>query len=196
MMWLTADTHFGHKRIGELAGRLHVDVHEGDALLKARWVERVHAGDEVYILGDLAMGDFRQSLELVASLPGRKRLIPGNHDRVHPVYKGSPAKRSEWRTAYEEAGLEVLALEAELDLGGGLIVRASHFPYEGDHSEHDRHVDWRPVDDGRWLVHGHVHELWKVKDRMVNVGVDVWDYAPVSFDEVRSLIIEEEERKA
>lgn len=35
---------------------------------------------------------------------------------------------------------------------------------------------------------GHVHEKWKVKktkySTLVNIGVDVWDYMPVSFDEI------------
>lgn len=191
MRWLTADLHFGHVRIGELAGRPHADVHAGDSLLTMRWRERVAPEDEIFILGDLAMGDFARSLALVASLPGRKMLVPGNHDRVHPAYRASPEKRSRWLSAYEEAGLQVLPLEVDIDLGEGMVVRASHFPYSGDHTEQDRHVEWRPQDDGRWLVHGHVHELWKMKDRQVNVGVDVWDYSPVSASEVRSLIIEE-----
>jgi len=35
---------------------------------------------------------------------------------------------------------------------------------------------------------GHVHNLWKVekynRDVIINVGVDVWEFAPVSIDEV------------
>jgi calcineurin-like phosphoesterase family protein len=32
---------------------------------------------------------------------------------------------------------------------------------------------------------GHVHEKWKKKDLLLNVGVDVWNGYPVSFDEVK-----------
>ena len=31
------------------------------------------------------------------------------------------------------------------------------------------------------IFHGHVHKLWKYKKKMINVGVDVWDYYPVSI---------------
>jgi len=35
---------------------------------------------------------------------------------------------------------------------------------------------------------GHVHDKWKIQrtehDVVVNVGVDVWDYAPVSMDRI------------
>ena len=40
----------------------------------------------------------------------------------------------------------------------------------------------RPQSDGRWLIHGHVHSLWKVKpyEKMLNVSVEVWGLEPVS----------------
>ena len=50
----------------------------------------------------------------------------------------------------------------------------------GDSGEEDRYVDRRPADDGGWLLHGHVHERWRWHRRMINVGVDVWDYRPVA----------------
>ena len=33
-----------------------------------------------------------------------------------------------------------------------------------------------------WLLHGHVHEKWRQQGRMVNVGVDVWDFTPIAED--------------
>jgi calcineurin-like phosphoesterase family protein len=40
---------------------------------------------------------------------------------------------------------------------------------------------------------GHVHEKWKIKrlnenSIMVNVGVDVWNFKPVSYEEIWSAI--------
>ena len=41
---------------------------------------------------------------------------------------------------------------------------------------------------------GHVHDLWRVKrtghDVIVNVGVDVWGYTPVSMSEILELVNE------
>ena len=65
---------------------------------------------------------------------------------------------------------------------------AGHFPYEGDSHDEDRFTRWRPVDDGAWLLHGHVHTSWQVNGRQINVGVDVWDYAPVSEAALAALI--------
>lgn len=36
--------------------------------------------------------------------------------------------------------------------------------------------------------HGHVHERWACNGRMVNVGVDVTGFRPVSLDEVAAVI--------
>jgi calcineurin-like phosphoesterase family protein len=40
------------------------------------------------------------------------------------------------------------------------------------------------VDDGLPLICGHVHEAWRVRGRMLNVGVDVNDFTPVSQEQV------------
>jgi len=45
---------------------------------------------------------------------------------------------------------------------------------------------------GIYLV-GHVHTLFVHKNNVVNVGVDVLDYHPVSIDDVRNLLKEKEE---
>ena len=78
--------------------------------------------------------------------------------------------------------------EVELELAGGIEVRLCHFPYEGDSGERDRYVEERPVDDGRWLLHGHVHETWRQRGRMINVGVDAWAGRPVSEQRLVELI--------
>lgn len=47
----------------------------------------------------------------------------------------------------------------------------------------------RPVDDGEtWLLHGHVHERWRQAERMINVGVDVWEYRPVAEGTLESVL--------
>jgi hypothetical protein len=32
--------------------------------------------------------------------------------------------------------------------------------------------------------HGHVHKAWKKNDKQINVGVDVWDFKPVSLEQL------------
>jgi calcineurin-like phosphoesterase family protein len=47
----------------------------------------------------------------------------------------------------------------------------------------------RPVDNGLPLIHGHVHNSWKVNGRQINVGVDVWDFTPVSEADLSLLVM-------
>jgi calcineurin-like phosphoesterase family protein len=63
-----------------------------------------------------------------------------------------------------------------------------HHPYILIGPGDDKYEKWRPKDDGRWLICGHVHEKWKVVDKMINVGVDQWNYKPVSIEEISKII--------
>lgn len=84
----------------------------------------------------------------------------------------------------------------------GTTVLLNHMPYQyRDDSPADpaserpkysepRHVKYRPTDQGLWLLHGHVHEKWKTKAKMINVGVDVWDFYPVPITSSEKLIHE------
>ena len=174
--FFTADLHLGHRNIIDYCGRPFRDADEMNAALIARWNAAVTPDDEVVVLGDFAMGHLDDTLALTAILHGRKVLLAGNHDRCwfgHKKVMEAATQR------YIDAGFdEIWQGTVPLDVDG-TAVRACHFPYQGDSHDHDRFVEHRPSDDGSWLLHGHVHERWKVRDRMINVGVDVWDYTPV-----------------
>lgn len=71
---------------------------------------------------------------------------------------------------------------------GPFAALACHLPYQGDSHDDRRFVGQRPADAGLVLLHGHVHERWKVNGRQVNVGVDVWDYRPVSDPQILSAL--------
>ena len=179
--WFTADLHLGHARIVELCGRPFADVGEMNEAIIARWNERVQPGDRVFVLGDVALGRIAETLPLITRLHGDKLLVPGNHDRC---WSGHSKVRSVDRTRYEDVGFTILP---DLHRHGDWWL--CHLPTAGDSHDEDRYRDHRPViPDGDWLVHGHVHEKWRVNGRQVNVGVDVWDFAPVSEDEVRVLV--------
>ena len=176
--WLTSDLHLGHENIIRYCGRTFADAAEMDDELVRRGNERVGGDDEVWVLGDVAMGSIRASLARVAELRGTKHLVAGNHDRCWPGNR----RAERWSAPYRDAGFATIAVAAEIDLGEGVVLPASHFPYEGDSHDEDRFVPWRPVDRGGWLLHGHVHERWRVHGRQINVGVDVWDFAPAAAD--------------
>ncbi len=67
-------------------------------------------------------------------------------------------------------------------------------PLECDKSDtlafESRFVDQRPdyPPDDTWMLCGHVHEAWRQHGRVINVGCDVWDYAPVSAQRLVEII--------
>lgn len=178
--WFTSDLHLGHVKINELAGRPFSSVEEMNEILVARWNDVVSPGDEVWVLGDFVMGKKDETLPLVSRLNGTKHLIPGNHDRVMPT----DPQLARWLPRYREVGIIVHNMYEEIQFGKS-GAGMCHFPFSGDSHGGDRYEELRPVDEGQLLLHGHVHEQWKQRGRMLNVGVDVWDFYPVHEETIR-----------
>jgi calcineurin-like phosphoesterase family protein len=175
--WFTSDEHYGHRNIIEYSGRPFANVDEMTRELIARHNAAVSKDDEVWHLGDFSL-DERLVPQILPQLKGRHRLVVGNHDRCHPCHKKSNGATRR----YLLYGFETVSFQVHM--GPWLL---NHLPYVGDSSHEARYPEWRPKDDGRWLLHGHVHELWKVRDRMINVGVDQWDYRPVALNELEKM---------
>ncbi|HRE00676.1 MAG TPA: metallophosphoesterase family protein [Ilumatobacteraceae bacterium] len=177
--FFTSDLHFGHANVIGYCGRPFHGVGQMNAAMVAAWNTVVGPDDEVWVLGDLAMGKLDESLQCAAQLVGRKHLVIGNHDRP---FRGHGAAR------YEAVGFELHHGHVELDMPNGVTVVACHFPYTGDSHDVDRYDEHRPADEGRWLLHGHVHERWRQRGRMINVGVDAWGGYPVTDTHLATLI--------
>lgn len=189
--WFTSDLHLGHVNVIAYTGRPFPDVGVMDAALVALWNTVVAPDDEVWVLGDLAMGRIDESLPIASHLLGRKHLVLGNHDR--PFSGGK--RQDEWTERYLDQGgfVDLHHGDVDLDLEDGTSVRLCHFPYEGDSGDRDRFTAERPADDGRWLLHGHVHEKWRQRGRMINVGVDAWAGQPVPETTIIELVTSRED---
>lgn len=200
--YFSSDQHFGHERACTLSGRPFSSVEEMNETLIENWNATVAPGDTTWILGDVCMGHIDKTLPLCARLNGRKILVSGNHDRTWVGYgahyrASAKQKQTDWAKRYKEEGGFAEIYDGTWSVGinlrrhGEVVhVQMSHFPYEGDHTADERYLEWRPKDQGRWLLHGHVHEEWKVRGRQINVGVDRWDYTPVSESALVGLILD------
>ena len=184
-MWFTADLHLGHANIIRYCERPFADAEAMNRSLVQGWNDTVGADDTVWVLGDVALGKISETLTMIAELNGRKLLLAGNHDRC---WAGHGRRAEGWTERYLDAGFaEVHQGQMKLPLADKKVL-ACHFPYRGDSHDRDRYTEHRPVDKGDWLLHGHVHERWRQWGRMINVGVDVWGYRPVSERAITELI--------
>ena len=183
--WFTADLHLGHANIIGYCNRPFADAEAMNRSLVEGWNDAVGDGDTVWVLGDVALGRLSDTLALVSMLRGRKLLLAGNHDRC---WEGHGKRAKGWTERYLDAGFaEVHQGQLPLRVAGHEVL-ACHFPYRGDSQDRDRYVDQRPADRGQWLLHGHVHERWRQRGRMINVGVDAWGYRPVAEQTIAELL--------
>lgn len=166
MIWFTGDRHFRHLNrrgtgIIDYCNRPFRDILHMEEELIRRHNEIVKPEDIVYDLGDFGFGRPADLAPLLKRLNGVHVLIRGNHD-------GS-------RSACLRIGFADAIMEQELFLMlDGSVLRLRHVPP----------AESVPPEPGVIRLCGHVHEKWKVRNNVVNVGVDVWDFRPVSLQEI------------
>lgn len=175
MRWFSSDHHFFHKKVIELCNRPFSSLEEMHEEMIKRWNDRVKPTDEVHYAGDFAFGGTTVGKSITSRLNGKLIGYWGNHDKK--------AKELLNRGFHDVKNDGLLHL-------GRKLVRISHYPYAPKRVDEDtRFLDRRVPDDGHtWLLHGHVHHHYKLRGRMINVGVDVWNFAPVSEDDIIMLI--------
>ena len=164
--WFTSDTHFGHIRIIELAHRPFGTVEEMDETMIARWNERVATGDLIYHLGDFALADHNIYLP---RLNGQKRLIIGNHDHSNRVKKAAG-----WNTINDMLTVKVDDVSIVLCHYGLRVWNKSHY--------------------GALHFYGHSHGSLPGDSQSIDVGVDCWDFRPISLEEIQSRLATQPKR--
>ena len=176
-IWFTSDTHFYHENIIHFCNRPFKDVAEMNETLVRNWNETVPEDGIVFHLGDFCLGGSKYWNDILYRLNGKIYLILGNHDMKN-IRQGF-MKRFEYVTQ-----------QMTICVGGQSII-LNHNPflcYGGA---------YRDV----WQLFGHVHSgplsktgldhprLNMLFPLQYDVGVDNNNFRPVSFAEVRRIIM-------
>lgn len=122
-VWFTSDLHIGHRMVAELRGHT-TETH--DNILADNWDKLVKPADQVWVLGDISAGGSksqRTALEWIATRPGAKHLIAGNHDGCAPMHRNS----HKWLPVYMQAFESVAHAARRRHNGGNILL--SHYPY-------------------------------------------------------------------
>lgn len=152
--WFTADTHFGHTNIIKYCKRPWKTVDKMNRMLTLNWNSRVRPNDIVIHLGDFAFKEASKIEVYLENLNGHITFVKGNHDSNNSL------------------NTRILAMMMDINNKRFYCV---HNPREANLTY-------------KFVLCGHVHEKWKIrkvkKTFIINVGVDVWNYAPVRIDEI------------
>ena len=207
-IFFTADTHFGHEKVIGYSNRPFANAAEMDEALLANWRAVVKPNDKVYHLGDVAFGNEEKVTRiagLIRKLPGQKFLIPGNHDsarnlKIFFIYEkafdipGNHDYFARILNMFEhEKGFDIkLALPQrfELDINGIQLPKdVPPPPMRGEKRlpivlDHYPLMSWNRSGHGALHLHGHCHACVPATNQRLDVGVDAWNYAPASLEDV------------
>lgn len=170
-----SDPHFWHRKVIASCNRPYASIEEMNEQFIINYNSVVGPKDLCYWTGDMFFCGKTLMKEILVRLNGERIWYLGNHD-----WKNIKIHR-----AAEFGCREIIKGFGQLDIAGRK-VNIGHFPYRGggDKTFEERYTTERIENDGNWLIHGHVHCAWKVREKMINVGVDVWDYKPAPLDEI------------
>jgi predicted phosphohydrolase len=135
--------------------------------IKESWCSTINESDTVIVPGDISWGlkleDAVYDLDWIDSLPGRKILIKGNHDKQYDM------------SLFEEI------TDFKTISANGIYIAMMHYPM----------LSWPKSHHGSLQLHGHVHG--RREDNEANrdagilrydVGVDANNYCPVSIHQI------------
>ena len=144
MRYYIADCHFYHRNLlTEMDNRGFESVEQMNEVMIEKWNKKVHAHDEVIILGDLSLGSGQETNQILRRLKGKLYLIRGNHDDRYLKDKNFDDSRFVWIKDY-----------AEIHDNKRKIV-LMHYPIFCYNGQFRRGADGTPL---TYMLHGHIHK--------------------------------------
>jgi len=156
--FFSADYHFGHTNILSLEHRKFKSIDKMNQTIVQKHNEMVNEEDEIFIVGDVSLfgADHATYIsKIINKMNGRKHLVLGNHDVIKPF-------------KYIDIGFTSVHTSLELSLNSIVRTILVHDPCNSC------------IDRSKLFICGHVHDLFIFQKNCINVGVDVWNYYPVS----------------
>ncbi|MCU6793958.1 phosphoesterase [Paenibacillus sp. WQ 127069] len=166
-VYVISDHHFGHTNIIDFESRPFRDADEMTETMIEKWNAVVTKDDKVIHLGDFSFLNKDKTANIVSRLNGYKTLILGNHDRGR--------SRSWWLDAgFDEVSENPIVYNGFYFLSHEPMYMNKHMPYVN--------------------VHGHIHGQKYEGKQYINVSVEQWDYTPISFEQIKAMVIPSEEQ--
>ena len=184
--FFTADRHFFHSFMtrgmvdefgvllpgAKIPRPMFSTVEEMNETIISRNNERVRKGDLVYDLGDLALKtDEGQVLACLKRMNGNHYFIEGNHDQIAKKLSKRPDSPFVWFRQFEELSLGQPYFDERQ------LIVLCHYALKV----------WHNSFRGAFMLYGHSHGMLPEDHTLsFDVGVDCWDFYPVSIEEVKA----------
>lgn len=156
-IFFTSDTHFGHKNVIKYANRPFLSAPEMDDFMIKKWRDTVTDEDMIFFLGDFSFVNKNRTENIFNQLPGNKTLIQGNHD--HKYTRNLP-----WTNQHR---YHEVIIEKQ-------VLILFHYPI----------ASWNRMHRGSLHLHGHSHGSMPQSSQRIDVGVDCWDFTPITLDDI------------
>ena len=171
-IWLTSDTHFSHDKEFLYGPRGFTNVKDMNIAIVENWNSVVKPNDEVWHLGDMALGDIDDACKYINQLNGTIHWIQGNHCTKKKIDKIIAECPSVWEIGWAY----------QFKYNKKYSIYMSHYPTlttNYDDKKFSQHVI---------NLHGHTHQTtnWLHAENpfMYHVGLDSHNNTPVNLDEV------------
>jgi len=172
-IYVTSDLHLGHDRDFVVAERGFETIESHDRTIVDSWNTIVDKTDDVYLLGDVMLGDIDNGLSLLASLNGKIHIIRGNHDTDEKIKR------------YLECENVEEIVDAKFLRYGTITLYLSHFPTLVSHEK------LKKMKNAVVNLYGHTHQkdhFYILNEErhpyMYHVGVDGHNLTPVLLDSI------------
>ena len=171
--FFTSDTHFYDENILQIFNRPFKTVDAMNKALIENWNAKVKQDDLVYHLGDFALGCTPKQLKgILDQLNGCIILIRGNNDSVVELVRHRFAAIMDYS--------EIAVKDADAPNGKERKIALLHYAMRV----------WRGSHNGSWHLYGHSHGTLPDDPNSLSfdIGVDCWDYSPLSYQEVKAVM--------
>lgn len=175
--WFSSDHHFSHGNIIKYANRPFKNIHEMNEEMIERHNKVVSKSDIVYFLGDFAFErDENVVINIVKRLNGEKHFIAGNHDKL--MFNERIMKMFQ---SFRKVPFAEIYVEDDEARNGRQSITLCHYALRV----------WNKSHHGSFHLYGHSHGSLPDDEtsRSFDVGVDCWDFYPVSYDQVKQTML-------
>lgn len=173
-VFVTADEHYGHRKIIEYCRRPFANVDEQTEYIIEQHNKKVpdkqsyltiHVGD--WFWHTLSVGE---ALTILGRLHGRHAFIFGNHDELVEKYRSTFEQQLDWVKGENKAsGCHIVRFN-------GRELTLCHYAMRV----------WNKSHKGSWMLFGHSHNELPVVGKSFDIGVDGHDFAPWSLEEIET----------